>query len=91
MTTMTTPTSVVGSDSFVARHVGPSENEVAEMLAALGYDTLDDLVAATIPAGIRMKGRLAIGEGLSESEALRDFRAVAAKNEVYRSFIGLGY
>jgi glycine dehydrogenase len=91
MTTMTTPTSDVGSDSFVARHVGPSENEVAEMLAALGYETLDDLVAATIPAGIRMKGRLAIGEGSSEAEALRDFRAVAARNDVYRSFIGLGY
>ncbi|HET7550967.1 MAG TPA: aminomethyl-transferring glycine dehydrogenase [Gemmatimonadaceae bacterium] len=88
---MTTPTSAVGSDSFVARHIGPSEDEIAEMLAALGFDTLDDLVAATIPAGIRMKGRLAIGEGLSEAEALRDFRAVAARNEVYRSFIGLGY
>ncbi|HEU4584214.1 MAG TPA: aminomethyl-transferring glycine dehydrogenase [Gemmatimonadaceae bacterium] len=88
---MTTPTSAAGTDSFVARHVGPSEDEVAEMLAALGYETLDDLVAATIPAGIRMKGRLAIGEGLSEAEALREFRAVAAKNEVYRSFIGLGY
>ncbi|HEU6450027.1 MAG TPA: aminomethyl-transferring glycine dehydrogenase [Gemmatimonadaceae bacterium] len=88
---MTTPTSAAGTDSFVARHVGPSEDEVAEMLAALGYETLDDLVAATIPAGIRMKGRLAIGEGLSEAEALKEFRAVAAKNEVYRSFIGLGY
>jgi glycine dehydrogenase (decarboxylating) len=91
MTTMTTPTSVVGSDSFVARHIGPSDDEVAEMLAALGFDSLDDLVAATIPAGIRMKGRLAIAEGLSEAEALRDFRAVAGRNEVYRSFIGLGY
>jgi glycine dehydrogenase len=91
MTTMTTPTSAVGSDSFVDRHVGPSEDEIAEMLAALGFDSLDDLVAATIPAGIRMKGRLAIGEGLSEAEALGDFRAVAARNEVYRSFIGLGY
>jgi glycine dehydrogenase len=91
MTTMTTPTSDVGFDSFAARHVGPSENEVSEMLATLGYETLDDLIAATIPAGIRMKGRLAIAEGSSEAEALRDFRAVAARNEVYRSFIGLGY
>ena len=91
MTTMTTPTSSTGSDSFVSRHVGPSDEDVREMLATLGFDTLDDLVAATIPAGIRMQGRLAIGEGMSEAEALRDFRAIASRNKVFRSFIGMGY
>ena len=91
MTTMTPATAAAGTDSFVNRHIGPTDVEAAAMLEALGYETLDDLVAATIPAGIRMKGRLAIGEGLSEAEALRDFREVAARNEVYRSFIGLGY
>ena len=91
MTTMTTPASSTGTDSFVSRHIGPSDEDVREMLATLGFDTLDDLVAATIPAGIRMRGRLAIGEGLDEAEALRDFRAIAARNQVFRSFIGMGY
>jgi glycine dehydrogenase len=91
MTTMTTPTSTTGFDSFVSRHIGPSDDEVSEMLSALGFDTLDDLVAATIPSGIRMRKPLAIGEGLTEAEALRDFRAIASRNQVYRSFIGMGY
>ncbi|HEY9479472.1 MAG TPA: glycine dehydrogenase (aminomethyl-transferring), partial [Gemmatimonadaceae bacterium] len=88
---MTTPASTTGSDSFVSRHIGPSDDEVSEMLSTLGFDTLDDLVAATIPSGIRMRKTLAIGEGLTEAEALRDFRAIASRNEVFRSFIGMGY
>ena len=91
MTTMSTPALLAGSDSFVPRHVGPSDDDVRAMLDTLGYDSLDDLVDATIPAGIRSRHPLAIGEGLSEAAALRDLRQIASRNEVFRSFIGQGY
>jgi len=78
-------------ESFVPRHVGPSESDVRDMLAALGQPSLDGLIDATIPANIRMKGPLALPAGLSEQEALAAFRDMMSKNQVWRSFIGMGY
>jgi glycine dehydrogenase len=79
------------AESFVRRHIGPTEADVAEMLAALGYDSMDALIDATIPAGIRYRGGLNLPDGRSESQVLADFRAMAAKNRVFRSFLGMGY
>jgi glycine dehydrogenase len=61
------------------------------MLAALGYDSLDALIDAAVPKRIRMTKPLAIHEGFTEAEALRRIRQVAAKNELYRSYLGMGY
>jgi glycine dehydrogenase len=79
------------AESFVPRHVGPNEQDVAEMLKTLGFQSLDALMDATIPARIRFGGRLDLPEGMTEPEVLAYFRALASKNQVFRSFIGMGY
>jgi glycine dehydrogenase len=79
------------SGSFIPRHIGPSDAEQTEMLQTLGFDSLDALIEATIPGSIRLRSPLAIHGGLSEYEALGTLRRIATKNEVYRSYLGLGY
>src|SRR6202521_5529100 len=79
------------AESFVPRHVGPDERDVAEMLKTLGFASLDALIDATIPARIRFRGGLDLPEGMTEPEVLAYFRSLAAKNQVFRSFIGMGY
>src|SRR5437868_7534221 len=79
------------SGSFVPRHIGPSDTEQREMLQTLGFDTLEALIEATVPDSIRLGKPLAIHGGLSEYEALATLRRIATKNEVYRSYLGLGY
>jgi glycine dehydrogenase len=75
----------------VRRHVGPDAAEIARMLEALGYDSLDALIDATIPASIRMRRPLMLGPERSEYELLNELRRLAGKNQVLRSFIGMGY
>jgi glycine dehydrogenase len=77
--------------SFIARHIGPSDEEQREMLQALGFGSLDGLIEATVPDAIRYRRPLAIHSGLSEYEALSSLRGIAEKNEVCRSYLGLGY
>ena len=77
--------------TFADRHIGPSEAEQAAMLAELGYDSLDALIDAAVPAAIREHAPLALGGGVSESEALARLRELGARNEVFTSLIGLGY
>ena len=79
------------ADPFVPRHVGPDEHDVAEMLKTLGFPSLDALIEATVPKKIRLRDGLALPRGMTELEVLAYFRALAAKNQVFRSFIGMGY
>ncbi|HXJ25869.1 MAG TPA: glycine dehydrogenase (aminomethyl-transferring), partial [Streptosporangiaceae bacterium] len=77
---------------FAARHIGPSEEDQRAMLATLGYHTLDDLLAAALPASARPPGSLAgLPSPLTEQEALAELRDLAARNTVAVSMIGLGY
>ncbi|MBI3543443.1 MAG: aminomethyl-transferring glycine dehydrogenase [Deltaproteobacteria bacterium] len=85
------PESLLFTDRFVDRHVGPNVAEVEKMLKEVGSKSLDAFIGATVPARIRLKRQLDLGAGRSEFEALRDLRAIAAKNEVFRSYIGMGY
>jgi glycine dehydrogenase len=78
-------------DTFVRRHIGSSEAEIRNMLRAVGYDSLDALIDATVPAGIRLKKPLAIGPERGEHELLAEFKRIANKNKVFRSLIGQGY
>ena len=78
-------------DSFVSRHIGPSDADVRAMLDTLAYPTLDALIDATVPANIRLGRALALPAPMSEQEALEAFRQLVAPNEVWRSFLGLGY
>ena len=77
--------------SFERRHIGPGPVEIQEMLDALGYSSLDALIGDTIPSAIRMQAPLAIGAGASEREALDELHATARRNQVFRSYLGLGY
>src|SRR4026207_349973 len=82
---------IPAAESFVPRHVGPDEHDVAAMLKTLGFESLDALIDATIPGKIRFRGGLDLPKGLTELEVLTYFRSLAAKNQVFRSFIGMGY
>ncbi|HLU13317.1 MAG TPA: aminomethyl-transferring glycine dehydrogenase, partial [Arenimonas sp.] len=78
-------------DVFIERHIGPNDAEIAHMLGVLGYDSLDALTEAIVPASIKATGGLDLPGALSEEEALERIRAIAKKNQVFRSFIGQGY
>src|SRR5881296_1332455 len=79
------------TDRFRDRHVGPGAEEIAAMLEALGVESLDALVDATVPESIRLRRPLEIPERASEFEAIKELREIASKNKVFRSFIGQGY
>ncbi len=85
------PGPLTDADSFVPRHIGPRPHDVEAMARFLGYDSLDALIDATVPETIRLRRPLAIRRGRSEIEALRSFRQSPARNQIFRSFIGLGY
>jgi glycine dehydrogenase len=76
---------------FVGRHIGPSAEEVDQMLATVGFDHLDTFIDATVPPDIRLTTPLDLPAGKSEQEALAELRQVAQENKVVRSFIGAGY
>jgi glycine dehydrogenase len=80
-----------GHDEFVARHIGPGDDEIAAMLAAIGQPSLEAMVDAIVPASIRLRQPLALPPAVSEHEALARLRSIAAKNRVFKSFIGMGY
>ena len=77
--------------SFQRRHIGPSTQEVNDMLEHLNMGSLDELVDRVIPGQIRMDGPLKLPAALTESQALAALRARAEQNEVFRSYIGMGY
>src|SRR5712672_4801789 len=78
-------------DRFVDRHIGPDTRDVVEMLEVLGKGSLDTLIDATVPAGIRLKRPLDLPPGRSEYGLLQDLQQIAAKNQVFRSYLGMGY
>src|SRR6476660_101281 len=86
-----TPDSLGPTDTFVRRHIGPRGSEIQEMLRLLGCESLDELIEQTIPAAIRLKKPLNIGEPRGEFELLENLRKIAVKNKVFRSYIGMGY
>ena len=79
------------SAEFAQRHIGPDENETKEMLAAIGVNSLEELIDKTVPKGIRLNKSLDIPEPLSESEYLTELKTTANKNKVFNSYIGQGY
>ena len=77
--------------AFADRHVGPSPDEQARMLAAIGYSGVEALIDDAVPAAIRTSRPLDLPPALSESAALERLREIAARNTVLTSMIGLGY
>jgi len=83
-----------GPYRFADRHIGPGDaggDQVRAMLDALGYASLDALVDAAVPAAIRTRRPLRLPPARTEPEVLAHLRELAAKNQVKRQMIGLGY
>lgn len=85
------PITLSTDSEFVRRHVGPSDAEIAEMLDALGVDSVDQLIDQTVPAGIRFKRPLQIPTAMSEAALLREAASRASENKIFRSYLGMGY
>ena len=78
-------------DRFVERHLGPSADETRQMLDSLGLDSLDALSSRVIPSAIQLDRGLELPEPRSESRLLAELQTKARRNQVLRSFIGMGY
>lgn len=87
------PTSSTAAEdrSFARRHIGVSDQAAQKMLAMLGFDSLDGLIAHTVPERIRQRLALELPSARSEMMALEDLRAIADQNRVCKNFIGMGY
>lgn len=76
---------------FIARHLGPDATESKDMLARVGYDSVEALVTSAIPQSISITDALNMPQALSETDAQAKLRAYADKNVVLKSFYGQGY
>ncbi len=76
---------------FSGRHIGPTDDEQAKMLAVVGYASLEELAAVAVPEVIRATEGLSLPPAASEPEVLAELRALAARNTVTTPMIGLGY
>ena len=79
------------TDSFVPRHLGPDHEEQEAMLQVVGAASLDQLIDQTVPAPIRSQRPLSLPGPRPESDVLDEMAALAARNQLFRSFIGMGY
>ena len=79
---------------FADRHIGPRSDDIQQMLATLGYASMSDFIKVVVPADIRLSLTFNLSgnaNGLSESEVLAVLKELASENQVFRSFIGMGY
>ena len=79
------------SAAFADRHIGPRPAEVEAMLAAVGFDSLEALMSAAVPGGIRSAAALSLPEAATETQVARELRDLAARNRPAEPMIGLGY
>lgn len=79
------------SEKFEGRHIGPDAHQTAEMLKTVKAASLEELISQTVPAGIRLKKPLNLPAAQSEYEFLNEFKKLAAKNKIYKTYIGQGY
>ncbi len=77
--------------SFALRHIGPSSKEQKAMLNIIGVTSIEQLVSETIPANIRLNKDLDLASAMSEQEYLNHIYGLSQLNDVYKSYIGLGY
>jgi glycine dehydrogenase len=81
----------VSHDAFEGRHIGPREDDLAEMLRVIGAASLDALIDEVVPPAIRSPKAIDLPAGVPEYDYLASVRALGLKNKIARSFIGLGY
>ena len=82
---------ITAQTSFIPRHIGPNEADTAAMLAAIGFDSLDAMTEAIVPADIRLKAPLDLPAPMAEQEALAALQSMLSANKPVRSLIGQGY
>jgi len=82
---------MITTDKFVDRHNGPRASDVEAMLKKIGASSVDELIAQTVPAAIRLKKPLNLPGGMSEYQYHKHLRGIAARNKVFKTYIGLGY
>ncbi len=85
------PAALAPVDTFPRRHLGAVDADLAALLTPLGQPSLEALIDAAVPSAIRANRPLDLPEAATESEMLAELRGIAAKNQVFRSFIGCGY
>lgn len=83
--------SLQGDDEFVARHIGPSPEDIATMLNHIGADSLEALIEKTVPNSILKTTPLNLPAAITEANALAELAAKAKQNKLFKSYIGLGY
>jgi glycine dehydrogenase len=76
---------------FIKRHIGPNENETAQMLQTIGFHSMDELINKTVPGGIRLQGELKVSSPMSEFEYLHHIQELGKKNLLLKNCIGMGY
>jgi glycine dehydrogenase len=79
------------TNNFVCRHNGPNATEIKAMLEKIGVSSLDQLIDETVPSSIHLSEPLDLPEGMNEYQFLTHLKEVAAKNKLFKSFIGMGY
>lgn len=81
----------MATEKFLWRHLGPRQEDIEEMLSVVGAGSLDELIEQTVPQSIRLHSVLDLPTPITENEFFAKMKAVAAKNKLFRSFIGQGY
>jgi len=76
---------------FAGRHIGPNDDETRLMLKTIGVQSMDELISKTVPESIRLKKPLKLPAAQTEFEYLDELKKIAAKNKVYKTYIGQGY
>ncbi len=79
------------TNNFISRHNGIRKEDEVKMLKKIGLDSVDALIDKTVPATIRLKKEMDLPDGLNEFEYLNHLKALASKNKIYKSYIGMGY
>ena len=79
------------TEAFENRHIGPNEKDEKKMLASLGIDSIADLLDQTLPASIRLPHPLNLPKGISEYAFAQEMQTLSEKNELFDTYIGLGY
>lgn len=79
------------SERFVSRHIGINKNDLTQMLSTIGVDNLDSLIEETIPSDIFLENELNLPLAMSENSYLNHISKISRENEIFKSYIGLGY
>lgn len=86
-----TPEWMAPCDKFLYRHVGPEPSEIQTMLRACSFKDIDDMITKAVPEDIRVRKLPHIDEALTESEVLKRLQKLGSRNQIFRSYIGMGY